>query len=142
MRREYVEPREDVASEVISRNPYTLDPVRATRLYRLINNGYFFLRYVFILADKDDFRLVVIHDNRLLTDKHYKRLSHAKSAFTKIYSRKSWKKGVKPEWSTSFPPDIKWVKDEIRHSIKVEYSHTNSHFKTVQSESKFRKKIK
>lgn len=91
---------------------------RRIKLYRLVNNGYFFLRYVFILAEDDDYRLVVIHDNKLLTDRHYKSLSIAKSAFARMYNRKAWKKGVKPEWGSFFPPGAGWIKDKIEGSLK------------------------
>lgn len=90
---------------------------RKIRLYRLVNNGYFFLRYVFIVEDDGNYRLVVIHDNRLLTDRLYKSLSHAKSAFGRMYNRKAWKKGVKPEWSTFFPPGAGWIKNKIECSM-------------------------
>lgn len=131
MRREYNEVLYRAEPEVISTAGHTYGKGRGTKLYRLVNNGYFFLRYVFILAENEDFRLVVIHDNRLLTDRHYKSLSHAKSAFAKMYNRKSWKKGVKPEWSIFFPPGIGWVKNEIEYSFKEDYTYANSPFNAV-----------
>ena len=134
MRREYNEVRDRAVPEVISIAGHTYGPGRGTKLYRLVNNGYFFLRYVFILGENGDYRLVVIHDNRLLTDRHYKSLSHAKSAFARMYNRKSWKKGVKPEWSTFFPLGISWVKDEIEYSFKEDYSQRNNPFEAVQPE--------
>lgn len=90
---------------------------RKTKLYRLVNNGYFFLRYVFIVEDGGDYRLVVIHDNHLLTDRLYKSLNNAKSAFSRMYNRKTWKKGVKPEWSIFFPPGVGWIKNKIECSM-------------------------
>ena len=83
------------------------------KLYRLVNNGYFFLRYVFIMEDDLDYRLVVIHDNRLLTDRIYKSLRNAKGAFSRMYNRKAWKKGVKPEWGVFSPPGPGWIRNKI-----------------------------
>ncbi len=65
----------------------------------LQNSLYYFLQHVFIITANDDSRLVVIHNNRLLTDCHYKTLKGARIAFQKKYQNKPWKNGVKAEWS-------------------------------------------
>ena len=65
----------------------------------LQNSVYYFLQHVFIITAKDDSRLVVIHNNRLLTDNHYKTLKGARIAFQKKYKHKPWKNGVKARWS-------------------------------------------
>jgi hypothetical protein len=72
-----------------------------SRLLLLKNSVYYFLECVYILYSKGSYRLVVLHNNRLLTYKNYNSLKGAKIAFQKIYKGKAWKAGVKAKWNTS-----------------------------------------
>ena len=117
MRREFPPIHEETLSQVTPVESQNNKIERKTRLYRLVNNGYFFLRYFFIVENDGDYRLVVIHDNHLLTDRLYKSLSNAKSAFARMYKRKAWKKGVKAEWSIFFPPGAGWIRNKIECSM-------------------------
>lgn len=69
------------------------------RISVLLNSIYYFLQYAFIITAKNDSRLVVIHNNRVLMDHHYKTLRGARIAFQKKYKTKAWKNGVKANWS-------------------------------------------
>ena len=72
-------------------------------LLLLINPAYYFLECVYILYQKGNYRLIVLHNNRVLTYRSYSTLRGAKIAFQKIYKNKAWKEGVKASWT---PPDL------------------------------------
>ena len=85
-------------------------------IYRLVNHGQYYLRYVFILVEKGQYKLVVIDKGILLTYKYYKSLRCAKMAFARRYENRNWKKGARARWSTFFPPGIKWLKEKIKEA--------------------------
>jgi len=68
------------------------------RIYELMNTIEYFLNAVWIEQQHDHFRLVVISQNRILTDRVYTSLLGAKIAFGRIYNSKAWKVGVKAQW--------------------------------------------
>lgn len=71
-------------------------------LLLLINPAYYFLECVYILYQKGYYRLVVLHNNRVLTYRNYRTLRGAKIAFQKIYKNKAWKEGVKASWTPPY----------------------------------------
>jgi hypothetical protein len=79
----------------------TADTVRPVDngLLLLINPAYYFLECVYILYKKGYYRLVVLHNGRVLTYRNYRTLRGAKIAFQKIYKNKAWKEGVKANWT-------------------------------------------
>jgi hypothetical protein len=83
-------------------------------IYRLENNVFYFLKTVFIRVEKIGYRLVVIHNRRVRTNKCYSTLPGAKKAFSRMYKGKTWKKGIKPVWSKLYHPDSDWLGEQIR----------------------------
>ena len=101
-----------------ARRPVSLQTkVDSTKISILISSVYYFLDFVFIMAERDCFRLVVIHNRRLLTYKKYKTVKSAKIGFSRLYSHKAWKEGLKPNWSVFYNPTTEWL-DERREIIK------------------------
>jgi hypothetical protein len=81
----------------------------------LINPAYYFLECAYILFKKGYYRLVVLHNGRVLTYRNYRTLRGAKIAFQKIYKNKAWKEGVKASWNSPYPGnyDLEKEKDAI-----------------------------
>ena len=77
------------------------------RISLLINSVYFFIESVFILETENGFRLIAIHQNKVLTDETYKTVKGAKIAFLKLFAYKAWEEGVKPQWTSFYPPEEK-----------------------------------
>jgi len=93
------------ANQSSQRQTDTVDTLRCSEngLLLLINPAYYFLECVYILCKKGYYQLIVLHNNRVLTDKNYRTLRGAKIAFQKIYSNKAWKEGVKADWTHPSP---------------------------------------
>jgi len=83
-----------------------------TKMSRLINSIYYFIEYVFIMAENESYRLVAIHQGKLLTNETYKTAKGAKIAFLKFWNYRAWQEGVRPKWSPFYPPDSKWLKEK------------------------------
>jgi hypothetical protein len=81
-------------------------------LLLLINPAYYFLECVYILYQKGYYRLVVLHNNRVLTYRNYRTLRGAKIAFQKIYKDKAWKEGVKASWTPPYVDNYGLVKEK------------------------------
>lgn len=78
----------------------------------LINPAYYFLECVYILFKKGYYRLVVLHNGRVLTYRNYRTLRGAKIAFQKIYKNKAWKEGVKASWNSPYPGNYNFEKEK------------------------------
>ena len=78
-----------------------------------INSILYFIETVFIMTEKDGYRLIVIHRGKVLTDEIYKTFEEAKREFLNQYNHKAWKKEVKPNWSHFYPPDVKWLQKKL-----------------------------
>ena len=91
-------------------------PFSETMISRLINDIYFFLHRVLIINIDDDYRLLVIKNNRVLWDKKYKSVRGARVAFAKLFLEMGWKKGVKPQWSHMYPPDEDWLDNILKEA--------------------------
>ena len=85
----------------------------------LTNSIYYFLQCVFIIKEGEEFRLVVIHNNRVRTDKQFDSLRGARIAFTKLYDELAWEENVKAQWSHFYPPDAKWLEDKVKPSVRI-----------------------
>jgi len=82
----------------------------------LVNSPYYFLGCVFIAVENSEsYRLVVLHNNRVLTDIRYKTVRGAKIAFSKFYREKAWREDIKADWSITYPPDADWLEERLRH---------------------------
>ena len=75
----------------------------------LINSVYYFIQDVFILQEKNKYRLVALHDNKVLYNQYYTTLRGCKIAFQKLFKEKAWSEEIKAEWSHFYYPDRKWL---------------------------------
>jgi hypothetical protein len=82
------------------------------KICTLLNSVYYFLEHVFILCQDDSYRLVVLHNNRLLLDRYYRTLRGARMAFRKIFRHHAWKEDVKSMWSHCYYPDEDWLEEK------------------------------
>jgi hypothetical protein len=87
-----------------------------TKISMLVSSIYYFLDFVYIIAEGGGFRLVVMHNKELLTYRTFKTLSAARRAFSRLYGAKVWKEGLKPNWSVFYHPAAKWL-DERKKVI-------------------------
>ncbi len=90
-----------------SESPQSVDV--ESKISILISSIYYFLDFVFIIAEGGGFRLVVMHNKKLLTYRTYKTVKAARIAFFKLYGAKAWKEGLKPYWSVFYHPAAKWL---------------------------------
>ena len=85
--------------------PLRVDDERERRVSVLTNAIYFFLGSAFIIMSGGYYRLVVMHNGRLLVDEMYKTVKGSKIAFYRFCQDRLWKQGVKPCWSDFYNPD-------------------------------------
>lgn len=83
----------------------------------LANSIYYFLQCVFIVKDGEAFRLVVIYNNRVLTDLRYITLRGARIGFTKLHGDKAWEEDVRADWTHFYPPDEEWLEEKLKASV-------------------------
>jgi hypothetical protein len=81
----------------------------------LINSAYYFIEYVFILQAQDKYRLVALHQRKVLCDKYYSTLRGCRIAFDKMFKDKAWKEEIKAEWSHFYDPDKHWLQKKYSH---------------------------
>ena len=86
----------------------------------LLNSLDYSLDHSYIASEKAGYRLVVIHAGQVRTNRCYTELKHAKIAFARMYNRKSWKEGVKAEWSRLYKPNSDWWDKKINVFIQTE----------------------
>lgn len=79
----------------------------------LINAVYFFLESVFIVLEGNQYRLVVIHNRKLIVDERYDSMRGAKIAFYRMYKEKTCAKGMRNEWSANYEPDKRWLSKKL-----------------------------
>jgi len=87
------------------------DPIKVSLL---INSVYFFIESVLILQTAEGYRLLAIHQGRLIADETYKTSKGAKIAFLKFFGYKAWDDGVKPQWTPFYPPEQPWLDEKYR----------------------------
>jgi len=79
----------------------------------LINSINYFLESVFIIIERHSYRLVVINDDHILTDRRYRTLKGARIAFSKFYCERRWEKKIPARWSHAYPPNPTWLKKHL-----------------------------
>jgi hypothetical protein len=94
-----------------------IEEEKAPSMSRLINSIYYFIECVFILSLPGCYRLVVLHNGRVLTDSCYDTLRGAKIAFSKLYRHKAWAEGVKAQWSHLYQPDADWLEEKAGETL-------------------------
>ena len=102
------------ANQALQRETGSADTGRSSDngLLLLINPAYYFLECVYILFKKGYYRLIVLHNSRVLTYRNYRTLRGAKIAFQKMYKDKAWKEGVKANWTPPYPGNCDLEKEK------------------------------
>jgi hypothetical protein len=84
----------------------------------LVNSIFYFVGCVFIISKGGQYQLVVIHNGKILMDKPYNTLRGAKIAFSRFFNHRSWRQGIKAEWSLFYKPDTGWL-NEMKGRTKI-----------------------
>lgn len=79
----------------------------------LINSAYYFIESVFILRWGSHYRLVAVHDGKILVDSLYDSVRGARVAFAKLFRDKAWSDEIKPEWSLFYEPEDSFYRKAI-----------------------------
>lgn len=84
------------------------------QIYFLENSPYFFMDFVFIIAEKYAFRLLV-YDRRenYLVDKRYATVKGAKIAFLNLFGHKYYNEDPIAIWDPPYTPDEKWLQEKL-----------------------------
>jgi hypothetical protein len=83
-----------------------------TGISRLLNSIYYFLDCVFIAFSEGNYRLVILHYDKVIMDADYHTLRGAKIAFAKFFGEKAWGQEVHPLWSQTYQPDRDWLAEK------------------------------
>jgi len=78
----------------------------------LINSVHYFIQCAYIIQSKNKYRLVVLHNGRVLIDQDYSTEKGCRIAFGKIYKDRAWDKSVTPFWSLFYDPDKEWLEEK------------------------------
>ena len=81
----------------------------------LINSVYYFIQCVFILKIKGRYRLVALHDNKVLYDQYYTTLRGGRIAFQKLFKDNALSGEIKAEWSHLYYPDRQWLRKKCQY---------------------------
>ena len=92
-----------------------LNPGEKLLISYLFNSVYYFIQDVFILKIKDQYRLVALHNNRVLIDRYYHTDRGCRIAFQKYFKDKAWSDEVKANWSDFYDPDKEWLKEKCKN---------------------------
>jgi hypothetical protein len=65
------------------------------------------------------YRLVVLHNNKLLYDRFYNSIRGAKIAFQKLFKSKAWFEDVKAIWTIFYPPEKPWLVEKLQIAEKL-----------------------
>jgi hypothetical protein len=84
------------------------------KIISLINSIHYLLDYVFIVFEKDSFRLVVNRYGKILTDEKYKTLKGAKIAFLKLHGFLAFNEKIRANWSHIYTPDKEWLEQRLK----------------------------
>jgi hypothetical protein len=90
----------------------TNNTITRKEISSLTNNVDYYLNCVYISVEKVGYRLVVIHNQEVLTNRCYTICKSAKIAFALMYNRKAWKKRVIPKWSCWYFPGDDFIKEK------------------------------
>ncbi len=91
-----------------------LNPGEKPMISMLINAIHYFIECVFILQSKDKFRLVVLHQSKVLYDKYYPTERGCRIAFGKFFKDKAWSEEIKADWSHFYDPDKRWLEKKCK----------------------------
>lgn len=82
-------------------------------IVRLENSVHYYLHCVFIIVAGDEYRLVVIHNDKVITDSAYHSLRGAKIAFSQLYCQQMCNQEVKPSWTKLYQPENEWYQEKM-----------------------------
>lgn len=87
---------------------------------RLVNSFLYSIRTCFIMKnpEEESFRLLAIHEKRILADKSFRTVRGAKIFFFKKFKNRAWRKDVDAEWSYFYPPDLDWIEKMLSNAEK------------------------
>jgi hypothetical protein len=88
---------------------FASDREEVFKISLLTNTIDYFLGSVFIIKSGSCYRLVVMHNGRVLVDEKYRTARGGKIAFYRFYRDRAWKLGVRPRWSPFFNPDVEFI---------------------------------
>ena len=92
-----------------------LNPGEKPTISNLINSVYYFIQDVFILKIKDKYRLVALHQRKVLMDKYYPTVKGCRIAFQKLFKDKACSEEIKAQWSHFYDPDKGWLEKKCRY---------------------------
>jgi hypothetical protein len=81
----------------------------------LTNSVYYFIQDVFILKIKDKYRLVALHQRKVLMDKCYPTERGCRMAFQYFFKDKALSEDVKANWSQFYNPDKRWLEKRCKY---------------------------
>lgn len=94
-------------------------PVSKTPITLLNNSIHYFLSWVLIVHEPGNYRLMVVHNKKLLMDEIYPTIRGAKIAFSKIYKRFAYCQSVKPVWSPVYSPYQHWLEEKKAFPLQM-----------------------
>ena len=80
----------------------------------LLNSNYYFFHHVLMIKTEESYRLLVIHDNRVLLDRNYGTSKGARVAFAKYFRKRAFPLLVENQWSPFYSPEKKWLDDRLK----------------------------
>lgn len=99
--------------------PYQQPEKSSKQICRLENSHCYFLECVYIIAEPGSYRLVVLHNNRLLFDRAYPTMKGARISFSRRYLAKAWEKGIENHWSYLYFPEREWLENQTTINEEV-----------------------
>lgn len=97
---DYVEDSDnEVDYEYAVYRPVVMNRIRDRKISLLTNAEGFALDSAYIMREDKKYKLVVIHNRQVLTEKYYKTLTVCKNVFTNSFGDKQSKKELAPQWS-------------------------------------------
>lgn len=75
----------------------------------------FFIDTVFILRQASGYRLVVIHNKQVLTDRCYASVRGARIAFSRIYGWRSCHEDAATNWTIFYQPCQSWLTERVEY---------------------------
>jgi hypothetical protein len=79
--------------------PVVMNRIRDRKISLLTNSDRYALDSVYIMKEDKKYKLVVINNREVLTEKYYKTLKVCKNVFSNSYSDKQERKELTPQWS-------------------------------------------
>ncbi|MCK4764248.1 MAG: hypothetical protein KAW12_18765 [Candidatus Aminicenantes bacterium] len=73
----------------------------------ILHNSYkYFIQHALVIQHGECYRLLVIHECKILADQYHKTCRDARIAFMRLFGQRRWKETVKPHWSPLYEPGI------------------------------------